>query len=76
MENLRAFLESKLGASDFVRDYRCMREALSHGRGFDEVEGMVTGSLREYFPLVMQLIQMEYCTKLWYGRHSEWMCVQ
>lgn len=64
MENLRSLLEAKFGSTKFVKDYETIRSALTQGQDFSCVEHVITGDFRLYFPIVIQLVQLECCSKL------------
>jgi hypothetical protein len=61
---LQAYLIDKLGSAEFAHVYESVRNALALGKDFKVIRGVAAKNLKDLFPLLIQLIQMQCCTKL------------
>ena len=56
---LHAFLDGRLGASTSAALVEKVRDGVVTGRRFQDVVTDIAGDIMDYFPLVIQLVQLE-----------------
>lgn len=81
MDSIQSFLLEEMGPAEYVQAYEVVRNALALGKDFSTLKKITQDSLKELFPLVIQLIQMQCCTTLWlvYSKkkiyHQGWLVI-